>query len=249
MHGWKIIACSLILISIVLAEDHGHSSVAPTPAKPKAKAVSVSPKATKPAAVHHSSPPPNMNADDALRKLVAGNQRFISATQSHPDQTIERRMELTASQKPFAVVVSCSDSRVPPEVIFDQGLGNLFVIRTAGEVVTDVEMGSIEYALEHVGVNLILVLGHERCGAVKATLDGGETPGSIGSICKLIQPAVDKAKFQGGDVLDHAVKLNVGIVADRIGKSPLVRQGVATGRVKLVRAYYDLDEGTVKPVP
>lgn len=213
---------------------------------PKPKAVAPHPAA---ATKHAAGPVPNISADEALRKLVAGNQRFISATQARPNQTIERRMEISTAQKPFAVIVSCSDSRVPPEVLFDLGLGDLFVIRTAGHVVTDVEVGSIEYAVEHLGVPLVLVLGHERCGAVKATVDGGESPGSIGSICKLIQPAVDKAKFQGGDVWDNSVKNHVANVAERIGQSPIVRTAVQAGRLKMMRGYYDLDEGTVKPVP
>lgn len=229
----------LLAIAVCAAEQHQAASAAkPASAKAGPDKVHAAPAASS-----------NLSADDALRKLVVGNQRYISATQSHPDQTIERRMDIASSQKPFAIIVSCSDSRVPPEVVFDQGLGDLFVIRTAGQVVGDLEIGSIEYAVEHVGVNLILVLGHERCGAVKATVEGGEAPGSIGSICKLIQPAVDKAKFQGGDVVDAAVRINVGNVADRIGMSPIVREAVQSGRVKLMRAYYDLDDGTVKPVP
>lgn len=243
MHYSKLLTIGFLFVSFGIANEPAHVTKDNTKAKVAKEQVAV----VKPHTA--SSPPANLAADDALRKLVAGNQRFVSATQARPDQTIERRMEIAASQKPFAIIVSCSDSRVPPEVIFDQGLGDLFVIRTAGQVVADLEIGSIEYAVEHIGVNLILVLGHERCGAVKATVEGGEAPGSIGSICKLIQPAVDKAKFQGGDVVDGAVKLHVGNVTERIGKSPIIREGVQSGRVKVMRAYYDLDEGTVKPVP
>jgi len=192
--------------------------------------------------------PSGPTPDESLKKLLAGNQRFISATQSHEHQSLERRGEVAQGQNPFAVIVSCSDSRVPPEVVFDQGVGDLFVIRSAGEVVTEIGIGSIEYAVEHLGTPLIMVLGHERCGAVKATVDGGAAPGSIGSICKLIQPAVDKAKTQQGDVVENAVRNNVSLVAEKIASSAVIRKAIEEGKVKVVKAYYDLDDGTVKPV-
>jgi carbonic anhydrase len=158
-------------------------------------------------------------------------------------------MDLAQSQSPFAIIVSCSDSRVPPEILFDQGVGDLFVIRSAGQVVTEVGLGSIEYAVEHLGVNLIMVLGHERCGAVKATLAGGEAPGSIGSIVKIIKPAADKAKEQGGDILNNAIQLNVKMVAEKIAASPVIRHALGEGKLKVVKGVYDLDEGMVKSIP
>ncbi|MDQ3002121.1 MAG: carbonic anhydrase [Fibrobacterota bacterium] len=187
--------------------------------------------------------------DEALRRLIAGNKRYVSATSAHPNQTLERRTDQAQGQTPFAIIVSCSDSRVPPEVVFDQGIGDLFVIRSAGEVVTDVGIGSIEYAAAHLGISLIMVMGHERCGAVKATLDGGEAPGSIGSVVNLIKPAVDKAKSQGGDVLEHAIRYNVSLVSERIAASPIIRDKMARGELKIVRGVYDLEDGMVKPIP
>ena len=197
----------------------------------------------------HGAPAAKSASDEALKRLISGNKRFTTATMSHPDQTVERRTDLAQSQSPFAIIVSCSDSRVGPEIIFDQGIGDLFVIRTAGEVVTDVALGSIEYAVAHLGVPLIMVLGHERCGAVKATVEGGEAPGSIGSIVNLIKPAADKAKAQGGDILATAVSLNVGLVSEKIASSPIVKDAMAKGQLKIVRGVYDLDEGVVKPIP
>lgn len=244
---------------IAAADDHGHGhddhahppAKAAAPAKPApAKAA---PAAKTPAPAAHGgghAPAPSKNpSDEALKRLLAGNKRFVSQTMAHPDQTVERRLDQAGGQTPFAIIVSCSDSRVGPEVVFDQGIGNLFVVRTAGEVVTDVAMGSIEYAAAHLGCPLIMVVGHEKCGAVKATLDGGEAPGSIGSIVNLIKPAVDKAKGQGGDVLDNAIKNNAILVSETIAASPIIKEKLAAGSLKIVRGVYDLDEGIVKPVP
>jgi carbonic anhydrase len=128
-------------------------------------------------------------ANSPLARLEEGNRRAASNHSTHPHASSARRGEVAQSQSPFAVIVSCSDSRVPPELLFDQGYGDLFVIRIAGNVVEDTALGSIEYAVEHLGAKLLVVLGHERCGAVKATVDGGEAPGHIGSIVNAIKPA------------------------------------------------------------
>jgi carbonic anhydrase len=261
----KTLACVGLTLWIVSASDHGreeghdeHGGHEPAkaerpaaPAKaegsPKSKA---SAKDAAPAA--HGAPAAAAGkhpADEALKKLLAGNRRFVGATMAHPNQTVERRLDQAGGQTPFAIIVSCSDSRVGPEVVFDQGLGDLFVVRTAGEVVTDVAMGSIEYAAAHLGCPLIMVMGHEKCGAVKATVEGGEAPGSIGSIVKLIKPAVEKAKGQGGDLLDNAIRNNAIMVAETIAASPIIKEKLAKGELKIVRGVYDLDEGVVKPVP
>ena len=120
-----------------------------------------------------------ITGEQALQKLMEGNARYASGNTSHPDQSMERRYELVAGQHPFAVIVGCSDSRIAPELIFDQGLGDIFVIRAAGQVLDDVAIGSIEYAVEHLGVPLVVVLGHDSCGAVTATLEGGEVAGHL----------------------------------------------------------------------
>jgi carbonic anhydrase len=183
--------------------------------------------------------------DAALQKLVAGNKRYATDSLSHPEQTAQRRLDVAKGQHPFAVIVSCSDSRVPPEILFDQGIGDLFVIRTAGEVVTEVELGSIEYAVEHLGVQLVMVLGHERCGAVDATVKGGEVQGNIASIVELIKPAVEAARKKSGDLLENSIKANITRVAEKIGASTLIKKLVEENKVKIIRAYYDLDDGTV----
>ncbi|WP_378956408.1 carbonic anhydrase [Pelosinus sp. sgz500959] len=187
-----------------------------------------------------------VNADTAKQMLIDGNQRFV--TEKHADINIGqmRREELTKGQHPFAIVVSCSDSRVPPELVFDEGLGDLFVIRTAGEVVDDVALGSIEYAVEHLGVKLVVVLGHEECGAVKATIAGGEVPGHIVAIAKAITPAVNQAKMKKGDLLSNSVKANVDMIVAKLNASePIIKEKIEKDHVKVVGAVYELQTGKV----
>ncbi len=187
------------------------------------------------------------SADQALADLMAGNKRYVAARLTYPNQTVARRAEVAKGQHPFAVILGCADSRVPPEIIFDQGLGDLFVIRVAGNVVDDVVMDSIEYAAEHLGVQLIVVLGHTRCGAVDATVKGGEAAGHIRSLVEAIRPAVEKAKGQPGDLLTNAVKANVEMVVDRLKSSkPILAESVEAGRLKIVGARYDLESGVVE---
>ncbi len=182
----------------------------------------------------------------ALPKLIDGNKRFAESKAEHINQSAERRTELAKGQKPFAVIVTCSDSRVPPEIIFDQGLGDLFVIRTAGNIVDDIGLGSVEYAVEHLGVRLIVVLGHERCGAVDATVKGGEAPGHIAKLIEEIKPAVEKAKKQPGDLLDNAILSNINMVVKQLQDSePILKEFVHSKNLIVVGARYDLDDGVV----
>jgi carbonic anhydrase len=242
----------LSIFQMAFANDE-HASNAAHAEKPAAPTAhgKTAPAVVAPAGTSASSAPapeaPEPN--DVLKRLVAGNRRFMNATMAHPNQTVERRTDLATSQSPFAIIVSCSDSRVSPELIFDQGIGDLFVIRSAGEVVSEIGIGSIEYAVEHLSVPVIMVLGHERCGAVKATVAGGEAPGSIGSIVELIKPAVAKARGQTGDVLDNAIKNNVNLVAEKIAISPIIHEALLRGKLKIVRGVYDLDDGQVKAIP
>ena len=186
-------------------------------------------------------------ADMALKRLQAGNAHFVDDSSTRTNKHAKRRAEVAEKQKPFAIVVSCSDSRVGPEVVFDQGLGDLFVVRTAGHVVDDVGLGSIEYAVEHLGASLILVLGHERCGAVAATVAGGKAHGHLPAIVKAIQPAVAKTKGQPGDAVDNAVRANVREVAARLKKAgPVLAERVTDGTLKVAGARYDLDTGRVE---
>lgn len=189
-------------------------------------------------------------AEDARQKLIAGNYRFVSGTFAPKDLTSVRREDLKKNgQKPFAVIVSCSDSRLPPELIFDQALGDIFVVRVAGNVVDPVAVGSVEYGVEHLGAPLIVVLGHEKCGAVKATVDGGEAPGSIGAIVEKIKPSVDKAKATGvpaDQLAERTADLNVEAVMADLEKSPIIKHLIEKGEVKIVGAKYHIGAGTVQ---
>jgi carbonic anhydrase len=187
-----------------------------------------------------------VNPDEALVKLMEGNSRYVMSTYTHPNQSLERRAEVAKGQKPFAIIVTCSDSRVPPEILFDQGLGDLFVIRVAGNIVDDHALGSIEYAAEHLGVKLVIVLGHERCGAVDATVKGGTAPGHISSLVKDIKPSVEKARKEKGDLLENSIKNNTLAVTKKIESSkPILEELVKKGHIKVVSARYDLDDGKV----
>lgn len=191
----------------------------------------------------------NPSGAEFWQRLVDGNQRFVSGRVLHPNQSMARLDATAGGQKPFAIVVACSDSRVPPEILFDQGIGDLFVIRTAGEVVTEVELGSIEYAVEHLGASFIVVLGHERCGAVDATLKGGDLPRNIEAIAAQIRPAVEAARFLKGDVLDNAVRENAKVVLAKIKGDPIIAEAFHAGELNLKAAYYDLDTGKVTSLP
>lgn len=222
------------------------------PAK-KDKSAAARKHTAKPSAAHgaggHGDHVAALGADEALKQLLEGNKRFISGHAKGPNRTAARRAELATGQHPIAVVVSCSDSRVPPELLFDQGFGDVFVVRTAGNIVDSIALGSIEYAVDHLGTKLILVLGHERCGAVTAAMQGGDAPGNIKSVVEAIKPAVEKGKAihtGHGEVLDSCIRSNVKQVAEKIRKTaPILSEKVEDGMVKVVGAYYDLDTGMV----
>ena len=180
----------------------------------------------------------------ALDRLLDGNKRFVDGVPQRPHQSTQRREELAKGQKPFAVVVGCSDSRVPPEVVFDQGLGDVFVVRVAGNVVDDTALGSIEFAVVKLGARLIVVLGHESCGAVDAALSGATVPGHIGDVVKAITPNIAQAKGAAGNALDAAIRDNVAAVAAKLRSAqPLLAPMVADGSLRVVGAVYDLDTG------
>ena len=184
--------------------------------------------------------------DQALARLMEGNQRYARDKQQRPNQTLARRRELQDQQHPFAVVLSCSDSRVPPELIFDQGLGDLFVIRVAGNIASDNELGSIEYAVEHLNTKLIVVLGHEKCGAVTAAIQSANAQGHLKSIVSAIQPSVDETRNFPGDKVHNCVLANARRVAHQIRESePVLRELSQKGAVKVVAADYALDSGIV----
>lgn len=195
-----------------------------------------------PAAEH----PTGLDPDKALSRLMTGNGRYVQHKEVHPDITMARRKELNAGQHPFAIILGCSDSRVPPELIFDQGLGDLFVIRDAGNVIDDQVLGSIEYAAEHLGTHLIMVLGHEKCGAVSATLAGGEAPGHIKAVVDTIRPSFELSKNEPGDQVHNCVVANARRVARQIRESePILHELVMQGKLKVVAADYDIASGKV----
>ena len=187
--------------------------------------------------------------EKAIGNLVEGNRRFVSGKLARKDLGRDKREDLLANgQHPFAVVVTCSDSRVPPELLFDQALGDLFVIRVAGNVLDSVSLGSVEYAVDHLHTPLVVVLGHENCGAVHAAVEGGEAPGSIGAITALIQPSVDKARAMGLDgheLCGKAEDENIRATLEDLKQSPVVSHLVAGGRLTLVGAKYFIGSGEV----
>ena len=192
--------------------------------------------------------PSTVNADEALRLLQAGNQRYVAGKLNSvtAEEMARRRAELVQGQKPFAVVVCCSDSRVGPEIVFDQELGNIFVVRTAGEVLDAPGIGSIEYAVAHLGSPLVLVLGHEHCGAVAAAVAEAKEPGHIAAILKAIQPAVARTRGLKGDPVENAVRANVqDIVARLRATGPILATKVKTGALKVVGATFSLSTGNV----
>ena len=193
----------------------------------------------------------HMSGDESLSKLLEGNKRFISGQLTTKDCSAEKRQELTKGQHPFAIVLSCSDSRVPAEIVFDQGLGDIFVVRVAGNVVDPTTLGSIEYGAEHLNAPLLMILGHEQCGAVAATLDAkGKPEGNIGAILKKIMPAVKTAKAAKKDkdeTLQIAIQENVrNTYRDIMKNSKIVPEMVHEGKLKVIGAEYYLGTGKVE---
>ena len=193
------------------------------------------------------------SADDVLRQLLDGNQRFVKGETTSPRRAPGDFRPLAEGQRPGAVIVGCADSRVPPELLFDQGVGDLFIVRVAGNVVGGagaLVKGSIEYGVAELGVPLVMVLGHSDCGAVKAAIkhmdDRDALPGAIGELVNRLRPAVAKAKGMPGDRLDNAIRANVMIGVETLQNlQPIVAPAVKRGRVKVVGAVYDLRTGSV----
>jgi carbonic anhydrase len=187
---------------------------------------------------------PAVTGDEALTRLKTGNERFASSKDSAAKPIAARRAETAQTQHPFAIIVACADSRTAPEIVFDQNIGDLFVIRTAGNLVDDYGLGSIEYAVEYLGARLIVVLGHERCGAVTAALGSPFAPGHINSLVRDIQPAVTASEAKKGDALTNAIHENDSEVAAKIRAQ--AELGDLATEVRIVEGYYDLDTGKVE---
>ena len=199
------------------------------------------------AQVANAEPISQITPNDALKKLMDGNRRYIKQKRTFPDQARSRIVEVAQGQHPFATILACSDSRVTPEIIFDQGLGDLFDIRVAGNFIDDVVLGNMEYAALELGVPLLVILGHERCGAVKAALDGKAVPGHISTLVAAIKPAVDATKNHWGDAWDNAVRANVKMNVNNLKlASPILAEAMKAGKLKVVGGRYDLDSGKVE---
>ena len=196
--------------------------------------------------------PTSLTADQALAKLIAGNAKYTKAPDVCANNLLKQRDEVAKHQAPWATIVSCADSRVAPELLFGgAGVGELFVTRNAGNMVDTATMGSVEYGSAVLGVPLIVVLGHERCGAVAAAVDmvqkQAKFPGSIGSMVSAIVPAVQAVTGKPGDMVDNAVRESASRTALHIASSsPLIADLIKKGKVKVVAARYDLDDGKVE---
>lgn len=193
--------------------------------------------------------PAQLTAAQAWARLVEGNRRWVSGGLQHPDQNIVRRRELAFAQYPFAVVVSCIDSRVPPETVFDQGIGDLFVIRTGAQTIDRLITASIEYGPVENGTPLVVVLGHQRCGAVQATVDSIEKnehlPGNLGAIVDAIRPAYEEAHGTGGDIVDQTVRSQILRTVAALEGDAVLAGHVRDNSLGIVGVYYNLDTGQV----
>lgn len=191
------------------------------------------------------------SAAAAWRRLAAGNQRFASKRARHRGQDVDAVHENAAGQHPFVIILGCSDSRVPPEIVFDEGVGSVFDQRVAGGIVDDAILGSIEYAVGEFAPPLLLALGHERCGAVSATVaavqEGGEAPEHVQSLVDAIRPAVLAVRNQPGDIVENAVRENARMVARQlVSRSGIIRAAARSGALAVRPARYDLDTGRVR---
>ncbi len=178
---------------------------------------------------------------EAFERLIEGNHRYMADRLESPDRTSLRRLEIHQKQKPFATIVGCSDSRVPPEIIFDQGLGDLFVVRVAGQVVGPIELDSIEYSVKYLGSSLILVLGHQFCGAVEAVLKGNTA--DIEEVADLIRPALKSVRRK---TLENSIKANVRWVVKNLKETPMIQQFIKDKKIDVIGGYYTLPDGKVE---
>jgi carbonic anhydrase len=195
---------------------------------------------------------PVAGPDEALARLLEGNRRFVADKNTGLHEGELRRVAVAGAQTPFASVFSCVDSRVPPELIFDRGLGDLFVIRTAGQVLDGAVLGSLEFGVAELKIPLLLVLGHSECGAVKATIEavehGSAAPDEINVLVEGIRPAVERAHAAGGELLPTAIDANIALTVARLRETPILAQAIAAGALKVAGARYDLASGKVELV-
>lgn len=232
------------------------ASVAPVPSAPAptvpvhAAPVPAAPPRAPAAHTSHPVSTERPSPEQALQRLLDGNARYVAGHVEHPNQSVARRVEVASGQSPFAVIVTCSDSRVAPEFYFDQGLGDLFVVRDAGNTLNDHVIGSIEYAVEHLHASIVLVVGHEKCGAVSAAVAGGRAEGRIATIIEAIRPALRETRNQAGDKTDNAIRGHARRGAQTLAVTdPIISQAVRSGEIKIFAARYDLASGRVELLP
>ncbi|MDN3505765.1 MAG: carbonic anhydrase [Simkaniaceae bacterium] len=182
-----------------------------------------------------------ISPEAGYKRLMEGNKRFVEEKLMHPHRDEKRRVQTAPKQSPFGIVLSCSDSRVAPEILFDQGIGDLFIVRVAGNVVGPIELASIEYSALYLGSTVLFVLGHKNCGAVSAVLDGNTK--DIEPIAELIQPAVEMAKTQKGSQLENAIKDNVLHVVKQLENVPLIADLMEKKKFAVIGGYYDVKSG------
>lgn len=186
-----------------------------------------------------------VEGQEAIKRLMQGNKRYIQDSLEHPNRTLFRRQAIISRQEPFATIVGCADSRVSPEIVFDQGLGDLFVVRVAGNVIGPLELDSIEFSVIHLGTDVILVLGHENCGAVDAVIR--RTVRDIESVAELIQPSVLAAKKQkSSNLLEASIKANAIRMRNYLLKSPVIQRYMADRNLEVYAGYYHLKTGAVE---
>jgi carbonic anhydrase len=193
------------------------------------------------------------SADEAWRRLAAGNKRFATDKGINCGDNFDRRLELASGQRPYAIVLACADSRVAPELVFDQRVGDIFVVRVAGNIADDASIGSIEYAVDHFGSRLLVVMGHEKCGAVEAAVaavtDKLHVSGHVAAVVAQIEPAARSVLDEPGDILDNAVRAHVRrVVGELRAAAPVLAPAVAAGRLRGVGVRYALGDGYVSTI-
>lgn len=181
--------------------------------------------------------------DEAIDRLLEGNERYVRDQLLHPNRSVIRREAIVAKQEPFAIILGCSDSRVSPEIIFDQGIGDLFIVRVAGNVAGPVELDSLQFSAEYLHSSVILVLGHENCGAIHAVLNNQTK--DIENVAALIEPAILLARQTEGNIWEKSVKANVRAIVARLKVAPVIKSLIEQQKIKVIGGYYELASGKV----
>ena len=190
--------------------------------------------------------PPNIPVEIAIYKLKTGNERFVDYKMKHPDITKERREKLVNGQHPFAVILACSDSRIVPEIIFDQGLGDILVIRTPGNILDDNALGTIQYAIKNFGVNLVIVMGHESCDVVGAAIKDEKPGEAFESIKNAIKPAILKCSTKNKYSFDNVIRTNTQLAVNILLENKEIAEYSKRHDIKILPAYYNIGTGKVE---